>query len=627
MTRKKNNKIVLLLMVFVATFAMVTSGLYIAIQNDNGVQNTFGVAATPTTNVSSTPTGNVTIVTSAYPTFLDSFNPFNPAVYPNDILALIYEPLYQVDPLNGTSIPWLATGYNWSNNYHTLTFNLRKNVHYSNGALFNSTDVNATYQLEKKYPALDEYGVWSYLSSVTANGPYQVIFNFTSFGITELYFIQIGLIIYAPQFQHVSNPVTFTDPHPIGTGPYVLYSFSSTKLVLAANPHYWQPNEPHIKYVIYNAYTSNTAADEALEAGDIDLATLFAPNMSRIFTAKNPEYYHYYFPKAYPSILWTNDLRWPLNESYFRQAISMAINRTQIYLDGEYGYEPPASLNMIYAQISQWVNSSLQAKAKDLSTYNVTRAIDLLTSHGYYMSGGLLYAPNGTKVPSMTIQTVSGYTDYEADISFIATDLKALGISVTVETPVYATELSNLYTGNFWLLQIYSFTSGPSPYYLYSADYYDNGNLTPLGKTATSDFERWNSSTDGFATNLSAFASSANKNVEYNASNNMTSILLNQMPVIPLNFAAIWYEYNNKTVGGFPTATNFYWYPNAMSVEPVILHLYSKVTVSAPKPLSLIYVYIIVGVLVAAVVIGIGVYVGVHRTRGKSGIPKQPRTK
>ncbi|MEM0134352.1 MAG: ABC transporter substrate-binding protein [Thermoplasmatales archaeon] len=622
---KKGNHKILLLTVFIATFAMITSGLYIVI--DGGNSNNSGANVSPFATTSTSPTGNITVVTAAYPTFLDSFSPFNPSVYPSEIVELFYEPLYQVDATNGTSIPWLATGYNWSNDYHTLTFDLRHNVHYSNNALFNSTDVNVTYQLEKEYPSLDTDNVWSYLSSVTASGPYKVVFNFKSVAVTELYYIETGLIIYAPQFENASNPVTFTDPNPIGTGPYMLSQFSSTKIILTANPHYWQPNEPHIKNVIYNAYTSNTAADEALASGDIDWGNLFAPNMSTIYTAKNPEYYHYYFSLGAPAMLWTNDLRWPLNESYFRQAISMAINRTQIYLDGEYGYDTPASLNMIPAQIPLWVNSSLQAKAKELSTFNITKALDLLESHGYTLRSGALYAPNGTAVPSMTIQTVSGYTDYDADISFIATDLKSIGISVTAETPVYSTEISNLFTGNFWMLELYSLTTGPNPYYTYSADYYDNGNITPLGLTASSDFERWNSSTDGFAANLSLFSTTDNSAKLYNASNNMTSALISQMPSIPLVYAAYWYEYNNKTIGGFPTPSNYYWLGGpAYSPDVVILHLYSKVVSVPSKPiLSTLDIYIIVGVIIAAVVISAGTYVGLNRKNGKRGVPKQPK--
>lgn len=618
------HKKLILALVFIATFAMASTGAYMAIEaGSHGDGANSGVVSADATT--SSPVGNITVVTAAYSTFQDSFSPFNPSVYPSNIVELLYEPLYQVDYLNGTSIPWLATGYNWSNDYHTLTFDLRHNVHYSNDVLFNSTDVNYTYQLEKKYPSLDTYGVWANLANVTADGPYKVIFNFTNAGLTEFFYIETGLIIYAPQFENATNPTTFTDSNPIGTGPYMLNSFSSRKIVLSANPDYWQPGEPHIKNVIYNAYTSNTAADEALAAGHIDWGNLFAPNMSKIYAAKNPEYYHYYFSRGPPAMLWTNNLRWPMNQSFFRQAISMAINRTQIYLDGEYGYEPPASLNMIPAQIPLWANSTLQNEAKNLSTFNTSKALSLLESHGYYMKGGSLYASNGTAVPSMTIQTVSGYTDYDADISFMASDLKSIGLSVTAETPVYSTEISNLYTGNFWMLELYSTAYGPNPYYTYSADYYDHGNITPIGKTASSDFERWNSSKDNWDLYLKNFTKTANKTLEYEDMNNLTSILLNQMPSIPLVSAAYWYEYDNQTIGGFPTPSNYYWLGGPAYIpEVVILHLYAKNITPTPTT-SLTDIYIVVGVIVAAVVIGAGTYIGMNRKKGKRGVPKQPK--
>src|SRR5207302_8807500 len=70
---------------------------------------------------------------------------------------------------------------------------------------------------------------------------------------------------------------TFGTQHPIGTGPYMLQSWSvGNKLVLVANPHYWGP-APHIKTVIIRPISDNAARLQALQSGEINGYDLVDP--------------------------------------------------------------------------------------------------------------------------------------------------------------------------------------------------------------------------------------------------------------------------------------------------------------------------------------------------------------
>ncbi len=597
----KKNIISILAILVIAL--MISMSAYVAVANASNNVN----AIMPDNSSTIRQGGTAILLPSPYESFVDSFNPFNPSVYPDGITAMFYEPLFQVNPLNGTTIPWLATGYNWTNNYNTLSVNLRHNVTFSNGETFNASDVVFTFNLMKKYPAIDTYGVWNYLKNVTEVSPYKVDFNFITPDVPLFYYINLVLIVPKSIWQNVSNPATYTDSNPIGTGPFVLGSFSSSKIELNRNPNYWQPNEPHLNHLVYYAYTSNNAADLALEDGQVDWAGLFVPGLQKLYVSKDPSNYGYYFAYETPVSLYTNNMKWPLNQSFFREAMSLSINRTKIYKQGEYGYETPAlGLSMIIGQAGMYLNSTNIAKAKEITQYNVTEAKSILSSHGYsWNSKGQLVASNGTLVPTMTIMTPAGWTDWDADISIEASEFASIGLTVNVVTPVYSSLYADLEDGNYWIIQYSNTEFGPTPYYGFYGEYYDQGNVTPMGVPSGTDFERFNSSIDNFNTLLLNMQSTSNKTLEMKYTNEIASILLKEIPTVSVVNAAMWYEWNNKTIGGFPSSSNNYWIGSPWQTpadEVVALHLYSKISVAKVTPPVSIYYYIIPIVIILGVI-------------------------
>jgi len=70
----------------------------------------------------------------------------------------------------------------------TLTFTVRSGVKWSDGVPFSAADVLYTFNLLKKYPALDLNAVWSVLSSVSSTGD-KVTFDFKSAAVPYFYYI------------------------------------------------------------------------------------------------------------------------------------------------------------------------------------------------------------------------------------------------------------------------------------------------------------------------------------------------------------------------------------------------------------------------------------------------------
>lgn len=206
----------------------------------------------------------------------------------------MYEPLYLVNSLIGKQTHWLATRYKWVGNKEAQ-YTIRSGVKWSNGQPFTAQHVVFTFNLLKKYPAVDLTGIWSFISSVSASGNV-VTFNFSTPNVPGLQDILNQEIVCPPQFKNV-NLATFTDASLIVTGSYVLDTFHSTEYTLKVKPLYGQRSlikVPEITEVSVNGEASTLQMAE----GKFDEAILFAPNIQKVYAIKNPKYYHYWFPLA-----------------------------------------------------------------------------------------------------------------------------------------------------------------------------------------------------------------------------------------------------------------------------------------------------------------------------------------
>ncbi len=482
---------------------------------------------------------------SPYGTFPDNFNPYSSSANPGTI-GLIYQPLFYQDNVSGHTFPLLGTSYTWSNNNKTLTVDLRKGVKWTDGVPFTSKDVVFSFDMIKKYPTADINGVWTQLSGVKASGNYKVVFNFKQANVPFAYYVLSTTIVPQHIWSKVGDPTKVTNTNPVGTGPYVLLSFNSQVYKFMSNLQYWG-GVPVVRSVEYPAFTSNTSADLALAKGQATWGGLFIPGIQSVYSSKNPNN-HYWFPPNNVVMLYTN-LQDPLLKNLVvRKAISMAIDRQKIYMEGEYGYEPVASpTGLILPNNKAWLNPKLP-KADQQFTYNPSAAMKLLKSAGFKQnSQGIFVSPQG-KPLNFTLQVVSGWTDWDADAALIAQDLKSIGINVTVQEEQYGAYYSNI--GNpkkNYQLAISWTNSGPTPYYLYE------NMLNPKGNFNVEQLN--NSKITGL---LDKYSTTSNLATQKQYIYQIQQYVAEQLPSIPLVYGATWYEYNDAQYTGWPTPSNPY---------------------------------------------------------------------
>jgi peptide/nickel transport system substrate-binding protein len=501
-----------------------------------------------------TSASTLTVVSAPSGPFVDSYNPFSTSntAYIEGTTSMVYEPLLYFNVLRaGQTYPWLATSWAWSNDGKTLTFQIRKGVTWSDGKPFTAADVAYTFNLIKKYPALNVNGVTG-LDSASAPSATQAVLTFSAPAFEQLFAISQVLIVPQHIWSKVNNPVTYADASPVGTGPYTLQSFSAQDFILTANPHYWQPGLPKIKTLRIVDYVSNSSADLALEHGAVDWASLFIPHYQSLFVAQNAAN-HVWLPAQGNIFLCPNDATYPYNILAVRQALSEAINRQTVTQDGEDGFYLPDTnpTGLILPNYQQYLSPQY---ASSTTGYNPSAAKSLLEKAGFKPgANGMLNEPDG-KPFNVQISAPTPYTDWMTDTQLLVNEMKAAGINASVNGQSLSAWTNAYTTGSYDLTFCGNFTNS-DPYNMYST-MLDSSLTAKIGGSAVGDYERWNNkATDA---DLAEYAGTDNSATQIKAAEGIESIMVQDVPIIPLMAATAFGEYTTTHALGWPTAANPY---------------------------------------------------------------------
>ena len=484
--------------------------------------------------------------------------------------GFIYEPLLQFNYLRPNEvIPWLATSYAWSDGGKAITFTLRHSVHWSDGQLFTASDVAFTFNLLKKDPALNINGIT--FSSATALNEWTVEITQPTANYPNLFFIGSQLIVPEHIWAKIKNPATYTDLNPVGTGPYFLKSITPQNYTFVRNPRFWGP-KPVVATIQEPGYLTNAAADAALQSGEAQWGGPFLVS-AKAFTSTGNGTHHYWFPGYVDVMLVPNVTYYPLNILAFRQAINLVINRPEFAYNADLGEEPVVTNPTGFVLPRD--NNLIPPQYRNLKyTVNVPRAKAILLAAHFSYRKGELYAPNG-KLVSLPIQIPGCFSDTVAGGPGLVLNLQSLGIQATLETPSCAEQLSNMTTGKFALTTWSAFSAGPSGFYQFD-DFLNNQFSAPIGKFAVSNYGRWSDPTTQAA--LTAYEESDSPVVQQRAMYAIARIMVNDVPLFPLEYQVAWGEDETSQFTGWPTPSNPYATicPYLVGSELVILNLKLK---------------------------------------------------
>jgi peptide/nickel transport system substrate-binding protein len=502
---------------------------------------------------------------SGDPAFVKNFNPFTATGLPSGsfVQGAFYEPLVVVGEGGLKPVPWLARSWKWSNGNKTMTLQLAKGVKWSDGKPLTSLDVVYSLTAGQQSAIMDRIGLTgtsNNVKSIRAKGPYAVAITLKT---PDSQFVAATLnrqfIIPQHIWSKVTDPSTFTNSNPVGSGPFdVISRFTTQDYVFSKNPHYWQPGLPKVPCLEYVQAASNDSALALIQSGQVDWTHNFVPNVAQAYTAKDPKHFHsFYATTGYPTSILFDDTQYPYSIPAFRKAVSLAIDRNSVSKLGEYGYGPPTDALGLNNLFPQWVtDESVKTLAKQLSTYNPTAAKKTLTDAGFTYKGSQLIDPKGNPV-KLDLHVISGWSDWVASDQILAKNLRDIGIdSNEVLEPDWGSWQPNAYATKNPTLMWQNASQG-SPYGYFYSNLSQNA-FIPSGQdgSPTGNSEHYY---DAAATPLlDQWKVTLDPKKQQAIATKLEKIFLNDMPIIPVYIGPRWSTYSTKYFHCFETQKNFW---------------------------------------------------------------------
>lgn len=544
-------------------------------------------------------------------TFSNDFNPYDPNSVASSMgtRSLVNEPLVefnQLDPTPAGTHNWLATGYTFQNGGKDLQVKIRSGVKFNDGSAFGPNDVAATFKAMQN-PKANTPGVPKQAADPTVSGD-TVTLHFSSPQYTGLWAI-LGstYILKASVANQLAQNPTMTITNPVGTGPFMLDSYSSSVIKWKPNPNYWGGTPPE-SAIWTPSIATNAAASDALVSGQLDWAGNDIPNVYANFVNLNPLTNHAWFAAGNTVVLWFNlnpgnGGATGINEVAVRKAISYGIDRKALSLLGESGYEQPATSTsgLILPNQKAYLDNSLAndlspngnvpdpATAKAEKLPDGADVYDILTKGGWtppassrfdsaagtYKSGGNCdgtsvancWTKNG-QVISFSVYDPVPFSDYWENAALISQELQALGMNVTTKPAQGYSDWNTTLTSNpsGWQTAIHWGQGGNIPYIQYQ-DWMDSTSATTAAHYA------------GYANSAGAAALSKYASTDPGDTSSLTSaaqqlgkIMSTEVPFAPLLYGADWNVYSSAKYTGWPNQSHPYMNPTPSDPQlPYIL--------------------------------------------------------
>ena len=482
-------------------------------------------------------------------TFDQNFNPFSNPDFPMTQVA-IYESMLVFNPADGTTTPWLATDWEAADDGTGITFHLRDGVKWSDGEPLVAQDVVTSFALQKEIR-----GGFDYIDTVTAVDDLTVEFDFNTPFSPAL--LDIGQQVIAPShiWDAQDDPSKFTNPTPVGTGPYTeVTNFQAQSFDLLKNPNYWQPEKQKIAGIRMLAFAGNDGANLAAANGDVDWAPQFIPNIDQAYVAKDPDHRFYWFPPTGSMISWQfNTTKAPFDDPNVRKALSMAVDRDQVTAIGMQGYTIPADCTGLSGAYDSWRDASV-VDSCTWTKRDLDEAGKLLDAAGITLGAdGKRVLPDGTPF-AFDYSVGATSSDWVSVGNVISQNLAEIGVTVNVAARDWAEVSASYENGTFDSGIVWS-NGAPTPYQFYRG-VMSTETVKPVGEQSFDNYHRYgNADADAL---LAQFAATSDEAQQQSIMNDLQVLFAEVAPVAPLFPGPEWGAASTLRFTGWPTEDNPY---------------------------------------------------------------------
>jgi len=487
-----------------------------------------------------------------------TWNPFQPGSLANTTgtIGLLYETLFNYDPLSGKMVPWLAESGKWSD-ANTYEVTLRKGLTWSNGKPLTAADVKFTYELGKKYSAIWFAPMWRYLTGVEATDDTHLKFTFKDplYQEFENNLYNIPIVPKALWENRSEQDITVgTNEKPVGSGAYLYLATGADRNIWQRNDNWWGTSvfgKPAPKYIVDILTSSNNVALGMVLKGELDLSNNFLPGVAELANKGYVTTYYAgapYMLSANTAVLFLNTTKKPMDDAAFRRALAFAIDVPSIVNVAYAQLVKPASPTGLLPTLSKYIDNDVVAKLG--YKFDTAKAKQILADAGYkdVNNDKFVEAPDGSKI-ALQVTCPQGWTDWMAAIDIIAKSAQAAGINIQAATPDYGAWNTALQSGTFDMTLNNWASMSNTPWTLYNLLF----NHPIRDQMQSGNFGRYNSQKLFDLVDALAKVPMSDEAGMKAACSKIQEAMLTEMPMIPLWYNGLWAQWSNANWTNWPT--------------------------------------------------------------------------
>jgi peptide/nickel transport system substrate-binding protein len=512
-----------------------------------------------------------------------NYNFFIPGTHRNQGMhQAVWEPLFILNYETGEIQPWLGESMVPNETLDVWTLTLFDGIKWQDGEDFNADDVLWTINFLKDNPGYNESGnIGPWVESVEKIDDLTVQFNLTRpnprFQL-DVFSVRIwGSVLIMPEhvFSQVEDMDTFTfyDPAqgwPFGTGPYTLTSNTETEWIYDRYDDYWGvdvhglPEPLRLEFIITGAEESKALlmADSQLDSAmDMSLGALEA------VLAQNPNVIAWFddlpfaWPDPCPRQISVNHTIEPWDDANMRQALSLIIDRNQVV---DIAYEgttiPSRTFFVDYGGLADILDNVPQISPEP----DVAAAQALIEGAGYEMNANGFYERDG-QVLSLNIQASEDFIEKRRITNVVVEQFREAGIDATASVVAGPTWGTNKSLGDFEGIADWDFCASVNEPWA-SFNQFNVRWLAPIGEETDSrnrNIMRWSGERaeaySAIVDEIGELPLGDPRVVELSIE--AYSILLEEMPAIPITQAKKIVPFDTTYWVGWPTAEDNYNHP------------------------------------------------------------------
>lgn len=373
--------------------------------------------------------------------------------------AALWEPLVFYSAFADEEIPWLATGYQYNDDFTELTINIREGVEWSDGMPFTANDVAFTLNmLRDNAPTLTRSTiVKSAVQEAIAVDDLTVQIIFLGprprFMFDQLMFKFDTGIYMVPQhiYQDVDDIAAFGfyDPEqgwPLATGPYKIVEWTNTQKFIDRRDDWWAVKTgfvealPEVERILVVPYAGDTLMVQRIVNNEVDATLDLRANTIREAVDQNPAVITHTgreLPLGYidwwPTSMWFNHEDGPFTDKRMRWAVSYSIDRQQMLDVGLQGSGILTELPFPqYPPLEPYFEAA-QPLLEQYPTneFNLDKAAALMEEQGYAKDEEGFWVKDGERVPT----SISGWQVFTDIGPILAEQLRRAGFEAEFITP------------------------------------------------------------------------------------------------------------------------------------------------------------------------------------------------